>query len=158
MDNTVNVVTIKRMPTTIEGTSGYLTTSTGFFCRSIELPWYENQKDISCIPTGTYLCSIHKSTRRGLVYKVGGVENRDGILFHAGNWAGDVLKHLKSDSEGCILLGDDLVRIDCQMAVTNSVNTINGFMKAMNYKPFKLIVEDIYADRLKGHHVPWGGR
>jgi hypothetical protein len=68
-----------------------------FECYTLELPWRENQRKISCIPEGTYKV-VHRTSPK---YKdhlhVTGVPNRDLILIHTGNSAKDIL--------GCILVG-----------------------------------------------------
>ena len=38
-----------------EGTNGNLEFEGRLICKTIELPWKENQKMISCIPEGQYL-------------------------------------------------------------------------------------------------------
>jgi hypothetical protein len=37
-----------------EGTNGTLFNSGKFLCHTIELPWNDNKRNISCIPEGTY--------------------------------------------------------------------------------------------------------
>lgn len=71
---------------------------------TLELPWRDNQHDISCIPLGKYVCKKFNSTKFGLTFEVRNVPNRSGILFHAGNEA--------ADTHGCILLGNRLVQPD----------------------------------------------
>jgi hypothetical protein len=66
-------------------------------CGSFELPWKENQHDISCIPTGIYQCKWDGSIGQ---YRLSGVPNRGGIKIHKGNWATQIL--------GCILPGDGI--------------------------------------------------
>jgi hypothetical protein len=66
-------------------------------CFTLELPWKENKRQVSCIPTGTYKV-VHRTSPK---YKdhlhIIGVPNRDLILIHTGNSAKDIL--------GCILVG-----------------------------------------------------
>src|SRR4030065_250290 len=86
------------------GTQGILCAH-GFFCKTLELPWRNNQKGKSCIPPGNYKCVVRQSPSKGMVYHLYGVKDRSNILIHLGNWAGDADKGLKSDVAGCILLG-----------------------------------------------------
>lgn len=71
------------------------------FCDTLELPWKDNQKRISCIPEGEYKVRIRvarESASRDYVHLlVQEVPNRDYILFHRGNSA--------KDTRGCILVG-----------------------------------------------------
>lgn len=78
-----------------EGTNGKLLYGKHEICFTIELPWKENQRMVSCIPEGKYELAKRYTDKRGWHLLVTGVPNRDGILFHPAN---DALKELK----GCI--------------------------------------------------------
>jgi hypothetical protein len=64
---------------------------------TLELPWLDNQKNISCIPEGGYKASPYSSPRYPDVYQVHGVPDRTYILFHIGNYI--------KNTDGCILPG-----------------------------------------------------
>lgn len=64
---------------------------------TLELPWFANQHDISCIPDRKYKISRFKSPTHGEVFKVNDVPNRSDIEFHIGNSS--------KDTKGCILVG-----------------------------------------------------
>ena len=70
-------------------------------CDTLENPWLDNQKNISCIPEGIYPVRIRlpreSATRDYLHLLVQDVPNRDWILFHRGNYP--------KDTSGCILVG-----------------------------------------------------
>lgn len=86
-----------------EGTNGALfcsvetlgQTQPKFLCYTLELPWRNNQRNISCIPEGVYeiIPRFSKKFKHHLLVK--DVENRSYILFHPAN---DALKELR----GCI--------------------------------------------------------
>lgn len=78
-----------------EGTSGSLFDGEQLICSTIELPWRENQRMVSCIPEGRYELVKRYTKKRGWHLLVKNVPNRSGILFHPAN---DALKELK----GCI--------------------------------------------------------
>jgi hypothetical protein len=78
-----------------EGTNGTLFCSGSFLFHTIELPWNDNKRNISCIPEGTYEVETRYSKRFQNHLLVIGVTNRRLILFHPAN---DALKEL----EGCI--------------------------------------------------------
>lgn len=126
---------IMRLPSTKFGTFGRLG---DFF--SLELPWKDNQPEISCIPEDTYLCGIVKSPRFGKVYQIFGVPNRGHVLIHSGNYAGDVSQGLKSHVKGCVVLGLNVGTLDRQPAVLMSKTALRRFMESVEYKPFKLEV------------------
>lgn len=68
---------------------------------TLELPWKENQRRVSCIPAGGYQIKRHISPKFGEVFKVMDVEGRDEILIHAGNYLSDI--------QGCILIGKNVI-------------------------------------------------
>ena len=75
----------------------------------LELPWQNNQKKVSCIPSGKYNVLPHISPSKGKCYKVfspgkDDVEGRDEILVHVGNY--------KRNTWGCQLPGLGLADID----------------------------------------------
>lgn len=82
------------------GTPGVLLIDSVPFCCTLELPWLNNQKNISCIPAGEYHCTWEKHPRfpqAEAVVRLAAVPGREGVLIHPGNSAGDI--------QGCILLG-----------------------------------------------------
>jgi len=70
-------------------------------CDTLENPWLDNQRGISCIPEGEYKVRLRlareSASRDYLHLLVQDVPNRDWILFHRGNTA--------KDTRGCILVG-----------------------------------------------------
>lgn len=68
---------------------------------SLELPWRNNQKNISCIPARNYCCSKRYSQKHGHHLIIEDVPNRSYILFHPFN-------HI-NETEGCIGVGSHFV-------------------------------------------------
>jgi len=141
----MNSATIYRYNKSDQGTRGIISAS-GFFCHTLELPWRDNQQNISCIPAGEYECLFVKIKRR-----IGGrrdlywlklVEGRSGVLMHAGIYAGDKSKGFKSNVLGCILLGHDIGQLKGQQAIFRSRECVSDFIEHMNKEPFKLIVRE----------------
>jgi len=70
-------------------------------CDTLENPWQDNQRNISCIPEGVYDVRLRlpreSATRDYMHLLVKDVPNRDYILLHIGNTA--------KDTSGCILVG-----------------------------------------------------
>jgi hypothetical protein len=77
------------------GTNGQLLLNGVRVCFTIELPWKNNQRRISCIPEGRYTLRKRYTTRFGWHLLVENVQHRDWILIHAAN---DAIKEIK----GCI--------------------------------------------------------
>jgi hypothetical protein len=77
------------------GTNGELWCGGQLVCHTIELPWLNNQRNVSCIPEGRYKLQkrfVEKFQWHLLVQKV---PNRQWILIHPAN---NALKQLR----GCI--------------------------------------------------------
>ena len=64
-------------------------------CRSIELRWANNERNVSCIPEGVYPLAIIQHPKFGECLQINGVKGRSGILVHVAN---DAQKELR----GCI--------------------------------------------------------
>ncbi len=125
--------------TTYKETVGQLVVG-NWNCRTLELPWLNNQQNISCVPTGTYLCK-YQFMWRELAYRycLQAVPNRTGIYFHGGNFA----TGKKIDTKGCILLGASYNDLDGNgtpdIVSTNLI--VTAFEKLLNGKDFTLIIK-----------------
>ena len=103
-------------------------------CFSLELPWYGNRKNISCIPEGSYLCKRSFSPKFGEVYEVSDVYKRSHILIHSGNTEDDI--------EGCILLGQRVGYLNDKRAVLDSKNALTQFYREVDsVDEFTLIIK-----------------
>jgi hypothetical protein len=78
-------------------TLGYFECPDGTTYPSLELPWKNNQKRVSCIPTGIYRMVRHTSPKFGPCYWLQDVPNRSEILIHPANFVRQLL--------GCIAPG-----------------------------------------------------
>lgn len=137
-------VTIVRLSTGDEGTFGRLETE-GYGCLTLELPWRENQRGVSCILPGSYPAVWALSPRFGACYHVENVPGRSDILIHSGNFAGDKSKGLKSDVEGCILLGRVLGKLSGQRVILQSRAARDAFAEHMGKEPFTLTIKEEYG-------------
>jgi hypothetical protein len=72
---------------------------------TLELPWKDNERSISCIPEGEYGARFTMSNRfRVVLWEVLNVPNRSGIRIHAANYSHQL--------EGCIALGMQSLDMD----------------------------------------------
>lgn len=129
-------VTITRLSDNgVETIGSLVATNNGatFTCSTLELPWKNNQHDISCIPKGTYQASVQPFHNTHM-YELSPTEPRTGIFIHPGNYY--------KDSLGCILLGvrPSDINADGQVDVTSSVNTVSAFMSFMHNNDFTLTI------------------
>jgi hypothetical protein len=117
-----------------------------FTAYTLELPYKDNQHDISCIPTGTYRCKWTRSNRLSAVegkdvftYEIMNVPDRAGIRIHSANYFSQLL--------GCIALGDSLIDLnkDNEQDVANSRATIAKFNELMNKQDFLLTIENTFT-------------
>lgn len=77
------------------GTNGQLYSGGQLICFTIELPWLQNRRNVSCIPEGRYEVVKRTTKERGDHLHMIGVPDRSWILFHAAN-------HALIDLKGCI--------------------------------------------------------
>lgn len=96
-----------------------------FSCDSLELPWKDNRRSVSCIPPGEYIVKKRYSPKFGNHFHLTNVKDRSYILIHKGNYHTDI--------RGCILVGNDLADInnDGHLDVTSSGATMNKLLKMM---------------------------
>ena len=94
-----------------KGTNGALFVNGQFLCFTIELPWRENQRNISCIPEGTYDVKLRTTGgfnnrysqkfgnpwHKGMLH-VQDVPGFEYILIHTGN--------TDENTMGCLLVAD----------------------------------------------------
>ena len=96
----VNLLIIRETFTDVS-TIGNLYLNGEWLCDTLENPYLDNQRNISCIPEGEYSVRLRLAKESGskdyLHLLVKDVPNRDLILFHIGNTA--------KDTRGCVLVG-----------------------------------------------------
>lgn len=113
------------------GIKGLLTcTAPPLYLYTLENPWKDNARGVSCIPPEVYQCEIVQSPKFGRVYGVKDVKDRSHILFHAGNYP--------RDTRGCILLGQNGDFLSPTMFIGNSQKALKEFMDKLAGEPFEL--------------------
>lgn len=102
-------------------------------CKTLELPWEDNQRQKSCIPTGEYNVTARTSVKFAKHFHIQDVSNRDYILIHSGNYHTQIL--------GCVLVGAELKDLngDGEKDVTSSRVTLNKIL-SLAPKGFKLTI------------------
>lgn len=101
-------------------------------CDTIERPWRNNQEGVSCIPAGSYACSLRFSPAHGFaVFGVDAVPNRTDIEIHAANLPTQLL--------GCIALGQSRGTLTGQDAVLASQAAVDAFMTARSVPQYRTL-------------------
>ena len=108
-DRGVNLLIIRNTFSEVS-TIGNLYLDGEWLCDTLENPWLNNQRNISCIPEGQYKVRLRtareSATKDYLHLLVQDVPDRSLVLFHTGNTA--------KDTRGCVLVGigseQDLVK------------------------------------------------
>lgn len=120
---------------------------------TIEPPWRNNERDISCIPEGMYHCIPYEHYSRGLVYVLMDVPDRSEIMIHIGNHAGDKSKGYHTDSMGCILPGLYHHQVMGQTGVVESKQAMQRMRDVIGHHEFSLIIENIIDVTKGGKYV-----
>jgi len=97
-----------------------------FNCDTLELPWKENQTNVSCIPTGTYKVKKRYSKKFKNHLHITEVTGRTHILIHSGNYFTDIL--------GCVLVGKlGYINDDDVIDVSSSKKTLKSLMNNLEF-------------------------
>ena len=117
---------IIRLENTPRETLGVLLIDKRIFCYTLELPYYGNTRNISCIPSGCYECKPIMSQDKGETIKINNVYGRSGILIHSGSTI--------KDTKGCIIPGTTVGAYEGERAVFNSRKTMNNLFNILKKK------------------------
>lgn len=125
------MVTIERFCYADSGVFGKLILPSGQHLFTVERPWLNNARGISCIPEGQYLCVPRYYNRGGYkAVEITNVDNRSHILFHVANRPKDIM--------GCVGVGTKLGSIGGDWAILNSKLGFKAFMDEVGYYEFAL--------------------
>ena len=106
--------------------TAFLQGNNNFSFKTLELPWKDNQQEISCIPEGVYRVKKRWSEKYEWHYHILNVPGREFILIHWGNFTREIL--------GCILPGMKHVDIDGDgiIDVTESRKVMESILEHMD--------------------------
>jgi hypothetical protein len=96
-----------------------------YSCNTLELPWKDNERNVSCIPKGEYKVKKRYSPKFGNHFHITDVPGRSYILIHKGNYFTEI--------RGCILVGRGVADInrDGNKDVTSSGAAMSDLLKLM---------------------------
>lgn len=97
-----------------------------FVCKTLELPWKNNQENESCIPVRTYQVKRRHTEEFKDHFHVWDLNSRSEIMIRSGNYYTQIVK-------GCILVGDAHTDInnDGYRDVVNTENTMRILLQLM---------------------------
>jgi hypothetical protein len=133
-------VTLLRVDNAADCTMGVLLIDGRVECLTLELPWRDNQRNISCIPACRYICRMITRPNGSREYEVTNVRGRTAILFHSGNTVRDI--------QGCILPGSRFGTLRHNDGVTNravleSKAANDAFKAKLGGKDFELNIVEV---------------
>lgn len=105
---------------------------------TLELPDLQNQKNISCIPKGTYTClRTYSNHFEKYTYEILNVPGRAGIRIHSTNYYYEL--------RGCIAIGRGLYDInnDKELDLIKSKEAIEQFETILQQQPFTLKIIEL---------------
>ena len=132
---------LQREASTDLGTPGVMTFEGEVF-QTGELPWVDNEPNISCVPAGTYTAVHFESPTHGACLMLQNVPHRSNCEIHAGNWFGSIAKGYRSDVLGCIVVGLDRGTLLGQQAVTYSKDALLRLLLLLGTDDMELTIKD----------------
>lgn len=145
----MNSVKLQRLQTGDQGTFGRVIVPAmsgrpGFVLFTGELPYRDNQSDISCLPVGEFDTVWAWSDHfRRTMYLLLGTDPRAGIRAHSANFMGDLSMGYKRQLNGCIAFGEKVGIMDGQKALLLSAPAVRRFESHMEYKRFTLEISHV---------------
>ena len=119
------------------GTFGVLRHGQIPFAVTLEEPWLDNERLVSCIPAGHYVCERVQSPKFGNTFEVTQVPGRSHILFHKGNTL--------DDTQGCILVAEEFSGTFDHPMIVSSERGFGEFLSLLEgRKNFSLVITDAH--------------
>jgi hypothetical protein len=136
----MKIVKLDRTQREDKQTLGVMLHESKTLCYTLELPWLDNQKGISCIPEGEYEVVSRKTPSSQFKYKhyhILDVPDRSWILIHGGNYHTQI--------KGCILVGSEWEDLngDGYMDVVNSRKTLESLTDFLG-ESFRLKISNCF--------------
>ncbi len=128
----MNII-LQRVVSGENGTYGVIIINNRPMFVSLELPWRDNQRNISCIPAGTYkaIRMVSPTFKREVLMLID-IPGRDAVEFHIGNEL--------EDTRGCILVGLRFNLAD--YGVLSSTAAFDSFMLELPKDGITVTVKD----------------
>lgn len=129
----MKVAEMNRFAYSPDGTFGELVTPSGLYYATVERPWLENKRGVSCIPEGVYVCRPRKFHKGGYdAIEITNVQDRTHILMHVANYPSQVM--------GCIGINTRHGAINHQWCGLSSKKAFKSLMAELGGETFKLSI------------------
>jgi len=115
-------VTLQRTLLSKYGVRGVMYYKNKRIAHTLENPWLDNQRSISCIPEGRYKVK-NDNIGKFKWWKICDVPNRGLIEIHEGNKI--------EDTRGCILVGNTITEYNNKLYIRNSLVTLKHLKKIL---------------------------
>lgn len=106
------LIEIKRISKSGSCMIGNLSVDSVVLCKTLELPFLDNQSNISSIPAGEYTGILRYDHSDKWRIELTNVVNRTHIQIHIGNYP--------KDTKGCVLVGTAADSTDCKVTGSTS--------------------------------------
>lgn len=114
---------------------------------TLEPPWRNNERNVSCIPVGKYWLQRLLHEKFGLTYILSGVPDRSEIYIHTGNYP--------HETQGCIIIGnmaDVSLQKPCVLESHSAINRLRTLMKERDeIEIFDIAAPDEPEEVINGH-------
>lgn len=136
------IIDLVRVGSSHRGTFGVMRHGDVPFVLTLERPWKNNERNVSCIPPDRYRCRRIRSPRFGDTYEICDVPGRTNVLFHAGNTV--------EDTQGCILVGEEFSGTWDKPMLVSSQRGFAELMKYLDKVPeFELVIHEAPSVRVE---------
>ena len=118
-----------------QGTNGIIYHKGIPICKSIELPWRNNETGRSCVPEGRYELKPHYTDRFGRHYLLKDVPGRQLILIHPFN-------HALKESRGCLVPVETLSGAGKGYGSRNALDRLLEISRSQKETVYLMIMRD----------------
>lgn len=108
-------ITVLRQSSNNQCTMGYMSVNGEIMAYTLELPWKNNQQNVSSIPAGTYSGMLRYDKADKWRIQLQGVPGRTAVQIHIGNYTRDI--------KGCVLIGSAADVTNCTVTGSKTAYT-----------------------------------
>ena len=134
MTASVPTLLLRRLPEFLDCTPGHIFFEGDLVCSTLELPWRDNQQNISCIPKGEYEIAItHSAKFKKKLIEILNVPDRTGIRGELRGHTANLVTQLQGCFAPCKYLVIEPNRVYAQLS-TEAYERLEGLIVSHNIK------------------------